>query len=128
MKALLGIAALVCLPAFAQDGWQAPVSPTQDGWPASYPPLTESGWPATEATPFSGTVASCDYVDGFCRIDILHPVARRVPATAVRQIGPRTGLVAPQDYASALAGRQVQIVKISVIPAGRRLQAIIEWR
>lgn len=130
MRALVGLALLaVALPAFAQGGWPPPAgTASRDGWPATYPPLSPDGWPENAAPAGNGMLTSCDYVNGLCRIDIRHPLARRIPGAEVQRIGPTSGLVTPQAYASAQAGRPVQIVKISVVPVGQRLQAIIEWR
>jgi len=80
---------------------------------------------ARQAAPQS---ASCDFFNGYCRISIHDPLARRIPGNQVLQSGATTGLVTPQVFADATAGKPVTIIKMSFVPAGQGMRALIEWQ
>jgi hypothetical protein len=93
-------------------------------------------WPATSVfatgpTPSEDSppgTANCTFVRGFCQIRIQDPVARRIPRDRVLPSGPGRGLVPPEVYAEALAGRPVSITRMSFAPDDQGMRATIEWR
>jgi hypothetical protein len=71
---------------------------------------------------------SCVFVRGYCEIRIQDPLARRIPRTQVLPSGPGRGLVTPEVYAEAFAGRPVTITKMSFSPDGQGMRATIDWQ
>lgn len=93
-------------------------------WPIS----TVFATPPTRSEDSPPGTASCTFVRGFCQIRIQDPVARRIPRNRVLPSGPGRGLVPPEVYAEALAGRPVSITRMSFAPDDQGVRASFEWR